>query len=60
MQITYEIMMAASRDAGNRSMRGAGRTVWAEQDYIAACECSARLWPYLSESHASAPEPQQA
>lgn len=60
MQLTYDLMMAASRDAGNRSMRNAGRTVWGEADYIAACECSARLWPHLSESHAPAPEPQQA
>jgi hypothetical protein len=40
-----EIAYAASRDAGNRSMRKAGRTAWNEEDYAAACDELARLWP---------------
>jgi hypothetical protein len=41
--VTYEIAMAAGRDAGNRSMRAAGRTSWNEDDYDAAARLAARL-----------------
>jgi hypothetical protein len=33
----YQIAMAAGQDAGNRSMRKAGRTSWNEEDWNAAC-----------------------
>jgi hypothetical protein len=33
---TYREAMAAGRDAGNRSMRDAGRASWDETDYAAA------------------------
>jgi len=36
MNATYKIAMAAGQDAGNRSMRAAGRTSWNEDDYAAA------------------------
>lgn len=38
MQITPTIARAAATDAGNRSMRAAGRTVWAAEDFDAAAE----------------------
>lgn len=41
--VTYEIAMAAGRDAGNRSMRAAGRTSWNEDDYNTAVELVQRL-----------------
>lgn len=43
--ITREIAHAASWDAGNRSMRSAGRTAWSEDDYNAAVAEYNRLWP---------------
>lgn len=43
MTMTYAIAMAASRDAGDRSMRAAGRQWWNEDDYNAACDEFARL-----------------
>jgi hypothetical protein len=33
---TYAEAMAASRDAGNKSMRAAGRTAWNDDDWSAA------------------------
>lgn len=47
--LTYPLLMAASRDAGNASMRKAGRTAWNEDDWNAACEVSDRLWPMLGK-----------
>lgn len=44
-EITYGLAMAAGHDAGNRSMREGGRTVWAVKDWNAACETFERLWP---------------
>ncbi len=41
--VTYEIAMAAGRDAGNRSMRAAGRAAWNEDDYDVAARLVARL-----------------
>lgn len=38
--ITYDTLMAASRDAGNRSMRRAGRFQWNLDDWNAAAEQS--------------------
>lgn len=43
--MTYELAMAASRDAGNRSMRAGRRTKWAVKDWNVVCETFARLWP---------------
>jgi hypothetical protein len=45
--LTYEMLMAASRDAGNRSMRKADRQQWNEDDWNAAAAESDRLTPYL-------------
>lgn len=45
IEMTYELAMAASRDAGNRSMREGNRTVWAVKDWNVACETFERLWP---------------
>lgn len=36
MTPTYETVMAAGRDAGNRSMTAAGRAAWSEEDWSAA------------------------
>lgn len=41
--VTYEIAQAAGRDAGNRSMRAAGRTRWNDEDYNAAVAVRDRL-----------------
>lgn len=43
IEMTYELAMAAGRDAGNRSMRRGGRTCWAVADWNVACETFARL-----------------
>lgn len=47
--MTYELAMAASRDAGSRHMRAAGRTAWNEDDWNAAVTEFDRMYP--------APEP---
>lgn len=36
MKLTDDLARAAARDAGNRSMRAAGRTTWAAEDYQVA------------------------
>jgi hypothetical protein len=36
LTMTYEIALAAGKDAANRNMRQNGRTVWNEDDYNAA------------------------
>lgn len=41
--LTKEIIYAAMLDAGNRSMRTAGRTAWNEKDRNAACDEFDRL-----------------
>lgn len=43
--MTYEIAMAAARDAGNRAMRADGRKEWSVEDYNIACAEFERLWP---------------
>lgn len=45
MRMTYQLAMAAARDAGNRSMREAGRTKWNQADYNAMVREFNRLWP---------------
>ena len=46
--LTYELIMASGRDAGNVSMRKAGRTAWNIDDWNAATEVVEKLWPYLA------------
>ena len=43
--MTYEIAKAAAWDAGNRSMRAAGRPAWSAEDYNACCAEFNRLMP---------------
>ena len=45
MKLTEENARAAAADAGNRSMRAAGRTTWNEEDYHTAASEYERLWP---------------
>lgn len=40
MTMTKQIAYAIGRDAGNRSARRAGRKVWNEDDFDAACEAT--------------------
>lgn len=47
MKLTKAMVYAAGRDAGNRSMRAAGRTEWNEDDYNAAAAEFARLMRLL-------------
>lgn len=41
--LTYDLAMAAGRDAANRSMRRNGRTTWNQEDYQAAVQTFALL-----------------
>lgn len=41
--LTFQLVFAAGRDAGNRSMRAAGRKKWIQADYNAACREFRRL-----------------
>ena len=43
MAITQHIAHAAGRDAGNRSMRNAGRKSWNEDDWNTACRVERQL-----------------
>lgn len=43
MELNRKVIYAAARDAGNRSMRKAGRSVWSEADFNAAADEFARL-----------------
>ena len=43
--MTYDIAMAAARDAGNARMRKAGRTAWNRGDYNEMVRTFNRLWP---------------
>lgn len=45
IQLTRDLAWAAATDAGNRSMRQAGRTKWSQRDYNAAIREFDRLWP---------------
>ena len=45
MKLTYELAHAASMDAGNDSMRKAGRKQWNKADQSAALRQFAQLWP---------------
>lgn len=43
MTFTATMIRAAAQDAGNRSMRAAGRTAWNDDDWNAACAEFERL-----------------
>ena len=43
MTLTKKMIYAAAKDAGDRAMRKGGRTVWATEDYNAACDEFERL-----------------
>lgn len=43
MTLTYDMAMAAGRDAANRRMRAAGRKTWSRADYNAAWRVTNRL-----------------
>ena len=43
--LTYELALAAGKDAAMRSMRAAGREHWNEDDYNACWAEFNRLWP---------------
>jgi hypothetical protein len=42
---TYELAMAAGKDAANARMRKAGRSKWNRADYNEACRTFNRLFP---------------
>ncbi len=43
--MTYDLAMAAAKDAANRQMRAAGRSKWSIDDYVLMCETFDRLYP---------------
>jgi hypothetical protein len=43
--MTRKLAWAIATDAGNASMRAAGRANWNDDDYNAAVEVFNRLWP---------------
>ena len=47
---TIALARAAGIDAGNRSMRSAGRSEWDEDDYNAASEAYARVADLINPS----------
>ena len=58
LERTYQLAHAAGIDAGNRSMRRAGRRKWNDRDYAAAVKEFERIWPspkrQRKEAHAQA------
>ena len=48
MKMSIEIARAAAWDAGNRSMKAAGRSAWSGEDWDAACAEIDRLMPHQS------------
>ena len=48
--MTFELAHAAASDAGNRSMRKAGRSRWNEDDWNSMVETFDRLWPMPTET----------
>jgi hypothetical protein len=58
LERTYQLAHAAGTDAGNRSMRRAGRKKWNDRDYAAAVREFERIWPrskrQRKEAHAQA------
>jgi hypothetical protein len=47
MPLTIALARAIAWDAGNRSMRKAGRSAWDEADWNVAAETARRLWPLI-------------
>jgi len=45
IRMTYDLAMAAARDAGDRHMCEADRTKWNQADYNAMVREFNRLWP---------------
>jgi hypothetical protein len=45
--LTKELANAAARDAGNRSMRAAGRAAWSQEDYNVASSEQNRLYDLI-------------
>jgi hypothetical protein len=45
IRVTRAIALAAGHDAGNRSMKRAGRVKWDETDWNAAADTFAALYP---------------
>lgn len=43
--LTRQLAWAAATDAGNASMRQAGRTKWSRKDYNTAARTFNELWP---------------
>lgn len=43
--LAYDLAYAAAKDAANRRMRDAGRTIWDAEDYAAAVAEFKRLLP---------------
>ncbi len=43
--MTYDLAMAAAKDAANARMRKAGRTKWNRADYNHMVRVFNRLWP---------------
>lgn len=53
MKLTRDLAWSASIDAGNRSMRAAGRKAWNAEDYLAAAREFDRLWPASKDGASS-------
>lgn len=45
MQATYELAMAAGRDAANKQAQSAGRKAWNEDDWNLMCQTFSCLMP---------------
>jgi hypothetical protein len=45
IEVTYQLAHAAGWDAGNRSMRAAGRSKWNHEDHAAASAEFSRIMP---------------
>lgn len=50
MKLTRDLAWSAATDAGNRSMRAAGRRRWSRADYSAAVREFDRLWPVANDT----------
>lgn len=55
IRMSYTLAQACAADAGNRSMRAAGRTRWSMADWNASVEEFNRVWP-LCPCHRCDPE----
>lgn len=45
IKLTRDLAWAAAQDAGDASMRKAGRTHWSAEDYNVCVRTFERLWP---------------